>query len=62
MPSEAKPDLQKKLRDVPQKPGVYLEVSEDDFELLAELLTEVTEEEVDDFDDDEEEEDEEFDE
>ncbi|MDF1826368.1 MAG: excinuclease ABC subunit UvrC [Verrucomicrobiales bacterium] len=24
MPSEAKPDLQKKLRDVPHKPGVYL--------------------------------------
>jgi len=24
VPSEAKPDLQKKLRDVPHKPGVYL--------------------------------------
>ena len=24
MPSDAKPDLQKKLRDVPHKPGVYL--------------------------------------
>lgn len=45
-----------------QKPGVYINVSEDDFELLAELLTEVTEEEVTDYEDEEEEEEEEFDE
>ena len=24
MPSDAKPDLQKKMREVPHKPGVYL--------------------------------------
>ena len=24
MPNDAKPDLQKKLRDVPHKPGVYM--------------------------------------
>ena len=47
------------FRSILQKPGVYLNVSEDDFELLAELLTEVTEEEITDFDDEEEEEEEE---
>jgi hypothetical protein len=50
------------FRTLLQKPGTYLKVSEDDFELLAELLTEVTEEETTDYDDEEEEEDEEYDE
>lgn len=46
---ESQPNFRKLL----QKPETYLEVNEDDFELLAELLTELTEEE---FDEDEEEE------
>lgn len=50
------------FRTLLQKAGTYIRVSEDDFELLAELLTEVTEEETTDYDDEEEEEDEEFDE
>lgn len=50
------------FRTLLQKPGTYLKVSEDDFELLAELLTEVTEEETTDYDDEEEEEDEDYDE
>lgn len=49
------------FRTLLQKPGIYITVSEDDFELLAELLTEVTEEEDEDFEDEEEEEDEEYD-
>lgn len=39
-----------------QKPNVFLQIDEDDFELVAELLTEITEEEEIDFEDDEEEE------
>jgi hypothetical protein len=50
------------FRTLLQKPALYLKVSEDDFELLAELLTEVTEEENTDYEDEEEEEEEEFDE
>lgn len=50
------------FRSLLQKPGVYINVSEDDFELLAELLTEVTEEEITDYEDEEEEEEEEYDE
>lgn len=50
------------FRSLLQKPGTYIKVSEDDFELLAELLTEVTEEENTDYEDDEEEEEEDYDE
>lgn len=46
---ESQPNFRKLL----QKPETYLEVNEDDFELLAELLTELTE---DEFEEDEEEE------
>jgi hypothetical protein len=46
-----------KLAKMRLEPDAYLKVSEDDFELLAELLTEVTEEDDDDTDDDDYEED-----
>jgi hypothetical protein len=39
-----------------QKPNTYFSVGEDDFELLAELLTEISEEEEEEFEDEEEEE------
>ncbi|MDX1662374.1 MAG: hypothetical protein R3272_01195 [Candidatus Promineifilaceae bacterium] len=44
-------------RSLLQRPNSYFEINEDDFELLAELLTEVTEEEDEDFEDEEDEED-----
>ncbi len=39
-----------------QKSNTFLQISEDDFELVAEMLTEITEEEEEDFEDEEEEE------
>jgi hypothetical protein len=48
---ESQPNLKKLLN----QPDTYIAISEDDFELLAELLTEVAEEEDDDEDDEEEE-------
>jgi len=51
---ESQPNLKKLLN----KPDTYIAISEDDFELLAELLTEVAEEEDDDEEDEEEEEEE----
>jgi hypothetical protein len=51
---ESQPNLKKLLN----QPDTYIAISEDDFELLAELLTEVAEEEDDDEDDEEEEEEE----
>lgn len=53
---ESEPDYRRLLQD----PNRYLEVNEDDFELIAETLSEVADEEDEDFEDDEE--DEEFDE
>lgn len=50
---ESVPNYRRQL----QKPNVFLQINEDDFELVAELLTEITEEEDEDFEDDEEEED-----
>jgi hypothetical protein len=38
------------------RPGTYIRINEDDFELLAELLTEITEEEEEDEEIEEEEE------
>ncbi|MFW5940244.1 MAG: hypothetical protein ACOC9C_00575 [Chloroflexota bacterium] len=49
---ESVPNHRKQL----QKANVFLQVDEDDFELIAELLTEITEEEDEDFEDEEEEE------
>lgn len=49
---ESVPNYRRQL----QKPNMFLHISEDDFELVAELLTEITEEEEEDFDDEEEEE------
>ena len=43
-----------KLAKVRLEPDAYLKMSEDDFELLAELLTEVTEDDDDDIDDEDE--------
>jgi hypothetical protein len=39
-----------------QRPNVYLPIDEDDFELIAELLSEITEEEEEEYEDEEEEE------
>lgn len=44
---ESQPDFRKMLN----KPETYLSISEDDFELLAELLTEFVEEDIDEDDD-----------
>ena len=49
---ESVPNYRRQL----QKPNVFLQINEDDFELVAELLTEITEEEEEDFEDEEEEE------
>jgi hypothetical protein len=49
---ESEPDYLRLL----QEPNRYLEVGEDDFELIAETLSEVAAEEEDDFDDEEDEE------
>ncbi len=49
---ESVPNYRRQL----QKPNVFLQINEDDFELVAELLTEITEEEEIDFEDDEDEE------
>jgi hypothetical protein len=45
-----------KMKDLLNQPDTYVKITEDDFELLAELLTEVTEDEEDDDDEDEEDE------
>lgn len=49
---ESEPDHARLL----QEPNRYLEISEDDFELIAETLSEATDEESDDFDDEDDEE------
>lgn len=49
---ESVPNYRRQL----QKPNIFLQINEDDFELVAELLTEITEEEEEDFEDEEEEE------
>ena len=49
---ESAPNYRRQL----QKPNVFLQINEDDFELVAELLTEITEEEEEDFEEAEEEE------
>lgn len=49
---ESVPNYRRQL----QKPNMFLQINEDDFELVAELLTEITEEEEEDFEDEEEEE------
>lgn len=49
-------ESQPNFRALLQKPDVYIKISEDDFELMAELLTEATEEEEDEEIEEEEEE------
>jgi hypothetical protein len=51
-------ESQPNLKSLLNKPDTYIVINEDDFELLAELLTEVAEEEDEDEDEEEEEEDE----
>ena len=51
-------ESQPNLKSLLNKPDTYIAINEDDFELLAELLTEVAEEEDDDEEEDEEEEEE----
>lgn len=48
---ESVPNYRRQL----QKPNVFLQINEDDFELVAELLTEITEEEEEDFEDEDDE-------
>jgi hypothetical protein len=45
-----------KIKDLLNRPDTYIDITEDDFELLAELLTEVTEDEEDEVEEDEEDE------
>jgi hypothetical protein len=49
-------ESQPNLKELLKQPDTYFKISEDDFELLAELLTEVTEEEEEDEEEEEEEE------
>lgn len=49
-------ESQPNLKELLKQPDTYFKISEDDFELLAELLTEMTEEEEEDEEEEEEEE------